>query len=160
MPNIPTIRHRSTACVERTRTPVQKTKDQQHHWIFPQIASLKPPDTWVAAVLFCVLSRKMRHRVSAPGRLCWRQWRLHALALPRCSRFIMMAYALLQSLRPALQGQEALNSQTVSLAHATALQAAMHLLAASILMASLSAAFVAASILVASLVTLLEAMAT
>ena len=72
----------------------------------------------------------------------------------------MMAYALLQSLRPALQGQEALNSQTVSLAHATALQAAMHLLAASILMASLSAAFVAASILVASLVTLLEAMAT
>ena len=77
MPNIPTIRHRSTACVERTRTPVQKTKDQQHHWIFPQIASLKPPDTWVAAVLFCVLSRKMRHRSLI---ICTRSTLLEAMA--------------------------------------------------------------------------------
>ena len=84
----------------------------------------------------------------------------------------MMVSALLPSLRHPPQGQEALNSQTLSLVRAAALPAAMHLVAASILVASLSAAFVAASILVASLgatmvvamaaamVTLLEAMAT
>ena len=77
MPNIPTIRHRSTACVERTRTPVQKSKDQQHHWIFPQIASLKPPDTWVAAVLFCVLPRKMQQRSLI---ICTRSTLLEAMA--------------------------------------------------------------------------------
>ena len=40
---------------------------------------------------------------------------------------LMMVSALLQSLRPQPQGREALNLQTLSLARAAALPAAMHL---------------------------------